>query len=227
MFSGHLASAAAPRWAMMSGLRLLLMGPQRVLWAFWTAGLLPTQGGNLYILCGLGTDSRHPGAMGVRGREPSIHQWCTVGGFVALTTDSVTHIVLPLLANWRDVAACRDTAPDLFFPVGTTGLAVEQIEAAKSRLRACPVKAPCLQFALISNQDSGHLGRHVRGRAAPAAPRLVQAAAPRPDRSSAPVASRCRSGQPAPVRHWCLDHRRGRDHDRRHRGRARRTCARS
>ena len=32
--------------------------------------------------------------------------------------------------DWRDGAACRDTSPDLFFPVGTTGPALEQIDQA-------------------------------------------------------------------------------------------------
>jgi WhiB family redox-sensing transcriptional regulator len=74
---------------------------------------------------------------------------------LALTTDSVTHIPI---RDWRRAAACRDTAPDLFFPVGTTGLAIEQIEAAKAVCEQCPVKEPCLQFALETNQDSGIWG---------------------------------------------------------------------
>jgi WhiB family redox-sensing transcriptional regulator len=60
--------------------------------------------------------------------------------------------------DWRDVAACRDTSPDLFFPVGTTGPALEQIEQAKAVCRQCPVSAPCLEFALVTNQDSGVWG---------------------------------------------------------------------
>ncbi|MEO5838893.1 MAG: WhiB family transcriptional regulator [Acidimicrobiales bacterium] len=75
---------------------------------------------------------------------------------MALTTDSVIHS--PALPDWRALASCRDTAPDLFFPVGSTGLAVEQIEAAKGVCDQCPVKAPCLQFALETNQDSGIWG---------------------------------------------------------------------
>ena len=38
--------------------------------------------------------------------------------------------------------------------------------------RQCPVQADCLEFALTTNQDSGHLGRHVGGGAARAAPRV-------------------------------------------------------
>jgi WhiB family redox-sensing transcriptional regulator len=60
--------------------------------------------------------------------------------------------------DWRDSAACRDTNPDLFFPVGTTGPAIEQIENAKAVCRECPVQATCLEYALITNQDSGVWG---------------------------------------------------------------------
>jgi WhiB family redox-sensing transcriptional regulator len=60
--------------------------------------------------------------------------------------------------DWRDISACRDTDPDLFFPVGTTGPAIEQIEAAKAVCHECEAKAPCLEFALSTNQDSGIWG---------------------------------------------------------------------
>ncbi len=60
--------------------------------------------------------------------------------------------------DWREHAACRDTNPDLFFPVGTTGPAIEQIEQAKAVCNQCMSQAPCLEFALINNQDSGVWG---------------------------------------------------------------------
>jgi WhiB family redox-sensing transcriptional regulator len=60
--------------------------------------------------------------------------------------------------RWRSVASCRDTSPDLFFPVGTTGPALEQIAAAKAVCTECPVQEPCLEFALMTNQDSGIWG---------------------------------------------------------------------
>ena len=60
--------------------------------------------------------------------------------------------------SWRGDASCRSTAPDLFFPVGTTGPALDHIAAAKAVCTACPVQAPCLEFALETNQDAGVWG---------------------------------------------------------------------
>jgi WhiB family redox-sensing transcriptional regulator len=78
----------------------------------------------------------------------------TRGGTVALTalTLSVDN------DHWRQYSACRDTDPDLFFPVGTTGPAIEQIEAAKAVCMECESRQPCLEFALTTNQDSGIWG---------------------------------------------------------------------
>jgi WhiB family redox-sensing transcriptional regulator len=60
--------------------------------------------------------------------------------------------------DWRDHSACRDTDPDLFFPVGTTGPAIEQIENAKAVCHQCDVQRACLEYALVTNQDSGIWG---------------------------------------------------------------------
>jgi WhiB family transcriptional regulator, redox-sensing transcriptional regulator len=78
----------------------------------------------------------------------------TRGGDVALTALSLTVDQ----DNWREFASCRDTDPDLFFPVGTTGPAIEQIESAKNVCMECEARQPCLEFALTSNQDSGIWG---------------------------------------------------------------------
>jgi WhiB family redox-sensing transcriptional regulator len=60
--------------------------------------------------------------------------------------------------GWRRDAICRDTDPDLFFPVGTTGQALVQIDRAKEVCDQCTVKVDCLEFALETNQDSGIWG---------------------------------------------------------------------
>ena len=60
--------------------------------------------------------------------------------------------------EWRDRALCRNTDPSLFVPVGTTGVALVQIEHAKQVCDQCPVKQECLDFALATNQDSGIWG---------------------------------------------------------------------
>lgn len=60
--------------------------------------------------------------------------------------------------TWRNEAVCKDTDPELFFPVGTTGQALLQIDRAKEVCGECPVKVRCLDFAIETNQDSGIWG---------------------------------------------------------------------
>ena len=60
--------------------------------------------------------------------------------------------------SWRAGAACREVDPDLFFPAGTTGQALEMVNVAKAICSACPVQAPCLRFAITTNQAYGVWG---------------------------------------------------------------------
>jgi WhiB family redox-sensing transcriptional regulator len=59
---------------------------------------------------------------------------------------------------WRSGAACRDTDPDLFFPVGQTGPAIAHIANAKEVCSTCAVQVECLEYALMTNQDAGIWG---------------------------------------------------------------------
>lgn len=60
--------------------------------------------------------------------------------------------------GWRDRAACSGMDCELFFPVGITGLAAEQIERAKAVCQSYPVSTPCLEWALVTCQDAGIWG---------------------------------------------------------------------
>src|SRR5262249_25928298 len=62
------------------------------------------------------------------------------------------------LTDWRGSAAVPGTDPQLFFPLGTTGAAIEQIEAAKAVCRRCEAMDSCLAFALATNQECGVWG---------------------------------------------------------------------
>ena len=84
--------------------------------------------------------------------------------------------------TWRTDAICRDTDPDLFFPIGTTGQALTQIARAKQVCGECPVRVDCLDYALETNQDSGIWGglseeerRDIRRRNAAAAKQRLYA----------------------------------------------------
>ena len=61
-------------------------------------------------------------------------------------------------ADWRDRAACLSVDPELFFPVGNSGAALEQMEKAKIVCGRCAVRDTCLQYALETGQDSGVWG---------------------------------------------------------------------
>jgi WhiB family redox-sensing transcriptional regulator len=60
--------------------------------------------------------------------------------------------------DWRHRAACRDEDPELFFPIGTTGPAVLQVDEAKAVCRRCEAVDECLTWAIDSDQDAGVWG---------------------------------------------------------------------
>lgn len=60
--------------------------------------------------------------------------------------------------GWRERAACRHVEAKLFFTAGTTGIAVNQIAAAKAVCGRCPVRDAGLQFAFETNQEWGVWG---------------------------------------------------------------------
>ncbi|MBT2369968.1 WhiB family transcriptional regulator [Streptomyces sp. ISL-10] len=65
----------------------------------------------------------------------------------------------PTPFDWRNLAACREEDPELFFPIGNTGPALLQIEEAKAVCRRrCPVMETCLNWALETRQEDGVWG---------------------------------------------------------------------
>ncbi|MEU5425823.1 WhiB family transcriptional regulator [Streptomyces olivoreticuli] len=61
--------------------------------------------------------------------------------------------------SWHSHAACTDEDPDLFFPVGSTGPALVQIEEAKDVCRSsCPVMEQCRAWAFEFGESWGVWG---------------------------------------------------------------------
>ncbi|MEX0833999.1 MAG: WhiB family transcriptional regulator [Actinomycetota bacterium] len=60
--------------------------------------------------------------------------------------------------DWVHKAKCREEDPELFFPIGTTGPAADQVDAAKAICMICPVRLDCLEWALATGQDAGVWG---------------------------------------------------------------------
>ena len=59
---------------------------------------------------------------------------------------------------WIERSSCIGEDPELFFPVGITGPAIEQAAKAIAICNGCPVRAECLEWALDTCQDAGVWG---------------------------------------------------------------------
>ncbi|HEY1331565.1 MAG TPA: WhiB family transcriptional regulator [Actinomycetota bacterium] len=60
--------------------------------------------------------------------------------------------------DWVHQARCKDEDPELFFPIGTAGPALAQIDMAKAVCCRCNVRAQCLEWAMATGQDAGVWG---------------------------------------------------------------------
>lgn len=55
--------------------------------------------------------------------------------------------------TWMNKGKCRDIPPDLFFPSDGVG-----VDVARQICADCPVKSPCLEYALGNRIDHGVWG---------------------------------------------------------------------
>jgi len=59
---------------------------------------------------------------------------------------------------WVAEARCIGEDPELFFPIGTSEVALRQASVAKQICGGCPVRADCLEWSLVTCQDAGVWG---------------------------------------------------------------------
>ena len=55
--------------------------------------------------------------------------------------------------TWMALGACRESDPELFFPISAAGSAAEQIRVAKGVCARCAVSEHCRQYALRTMPD--------------------------------------------------------------------------
>ena len=58
-------------------------------------------------------------------------------------------------ANWRDQARCRGVDPQIFHPAEEDE---EAAAAAKAICAVCPVREPCLEYAISTREKDGVWG---------------------------------------------------------------------
>ena len=62
--------------------------------------------------------------------------------------------VVPLTnQTWRQYAACQGVEPEIFYPTSD-----EEAEVAKAVCGQCPVRQPCLEYALAKRERDGVWG---------------------------------------------------------------------
>lgn len=61
-------------------------------------------------------------------------------------------------AGWASLGACQNSDADLFFPIASSGPALQQTAEAKAVCARCPVRVDCLSYALETGQDAGVWG---------------------------------------------------------------------
>lgn len=60
--------------------------------------------------------------------------------------------------DWRAAGACLTADPDLFFPIAVGTVASQEIARAQRICAGCPVKQPCLDFAMRTREPTGIWG---------------------------------------------------------------------
>jgi len=70
---------------------------------------------------------------------------------VTLCCEPVT--IAPMDTSWMARGKCKDQPPDLFFPSDGVG-----VEVARRICADCPVKSPCLEYAMANHIDHGVWG---------------------------------------------------------------------
>jgi WhiB family redox-sensing transcriptional regulator len=65
----------------------------------------------------------------------------------------ITQYAEPTTQGWRQYARCLGADPDLFYPVSD-----DAGEAAKAICAVCPVREPCLEYAVTAREKEGVWG---------------------------------------------------------------------
>jgi WhiB family redox-sensing transcriptional regulator len=67
-------------------------------------------------------------------------------------------LAAPPPPDWTNEAGCRNADPELFFPDGTAGPALSQVAQATRVCQSCPVRTPCLVYAMEHSPGFGVWG---------------------------------------------------------------------
>jgi WhiB family transcriptional regulator, redox-sensing transcriptional regulator len=67
-------------------------------------------------------------------------------------------VAVKAMSSWWELAACRSEDPELFFPIASTGSGQTDVVRAKAVCARCPIRQPCLDYAIDSRQAHGVWG---------------------------------------------------------------------